>query len=354
MKRKVLALGMAIVIAMTAFAGGEKDSGSVQQSGGQRKLIFQYFATSFAVEWILQIEEALKELGIQNNFEVLTADANRNIDTQLSQVDAAIAQRIDGAFLFVVDEGSAPAVVSKFNDAGIPVIGETLKLQDGSNNIIAPYVELNAEGVGANCGDWVVNNWRSTGVNLSNLATVGVIKNTNSRYQSDLNRINGFINALKKGLPGLMDSNIFMADCAAETASLDMTEASFKQVSAIIASHPNITAWIIMGSVDHYALGAARAVEASGVENRTILVSAGGEQAIKEWANNAAPCWKATCYYSAMDYAVRMVEGMLAICREGKTAADIFPENKVPGQRYPVVQISGTMATKDNYRTIVR
>ena len=75
-----------------------------------------------------------------------------------------------------------------------------------------------------------------------------------------------------------------------------------------------------MGSVDSYAMGAARAIEAAGVQDNTIMVSAGGELAIKEWDNGAASEWKATCYYDAMDFAEYMVEGMLEIKRGGKTA----------------------------------
>jgi L-arabinose transport system substrate-binding protein len=354
MKKRVLSVVMAIVVASALFAGGGKQAADEASGGTQKKLVFEYFATSFAVQWMQDIEASLKELGQQYNFEVRTGDAGRKIETQLSQVDAAIAQGIDGAFIFVVDEGSAPAVVSKFDEAKIPVIGETLKLKDGSGKVIAPYVELDAEGVGGNCGKWIVDNWKSTGVDLSKIDTVGVIKSTNSKYQSDINRANGFVDALKKGLPDLKDSNIFMADCAAETGSQDMAEASYKQTAAIIGSHPTISAWLIMGTVDHYALGAARAVEAAGVERKTILVSAGGELAVKEWANNAAPAWQAICYYSAMDYAKYMVEGMIQICREGKKATDIFPQFKEPGQNYAVIKISGTMATRDNYKTIVK
>jgi ABC-type sugar transport system substrate-binding protein len=354
MKRKVLALLMAIVTGSALFAGGRTDSGSAQQSGGQRKLVFEYFATSFAVEWIQQIGDLLKEEGKKYNFEVLTADANRSIETQLSQIDAAIVQKIDGAFIMVVDEGHAPAVVSKFNEGGIPVIGESMKLQDGNGNVIAPYVELFAEDVGAKCGKWVSDNWKSTGVDLSNMATVGVINNTNSRYRTDFNRVSGFMDALKTGFPNLRDSNVFVADCAAETGSRDNTEASYKQVSAVLSAHPEITAWVVFGSGDMYAQGAVRAIEASGVENKTILVSSGGEQAVKEWANNAAPSWRAACYYSPQDWVDRLVAGMLEICREGKTGADIFPEFKKPGQNYSVIQISGNMVTPVNYKEFVR
>ncbi|RHV87956.1 sugar ABC transporter substrate-binding protein [Lachnospiraceae bacterium OF09-33XD] len=302
------------------------------------------------VEWIQQIEEALKTLGEENNFEVLSADANRDINTQLSQIDTAIEQKIDGAFLFIVDEGSAPAAVQKFDDAEIPVIGETLKLQDGDGKNIAPYVELDAEGVGSNCGKWVAENWESTGVDLSDLSKVGVIQNTNSKYRSDLARIDGFMNELNGGLPGIPESNVFMADCAAEATSNDNTEASYNQVAAVLSAHPEIEAWIIMGSVDSYAMGACRAVEAAGLEEKTILVSAGGELAIKEWANESGACWRATCYYDAMDFAEKMVEGMLSVCRDGETTKDIYSDFKEGGDEYAAVKISGNMCTAENYQ----
>jgi L-arabinose transport system substrate-binding protein len=145
-----------------------------------------------------------------------------------------------------------------------------------------------------------------------------------------------------------------MADVAAETTSTDETEAAYKSVGAVISTHPEIGAWIMMSSTDHLAQGAARAVEAADVEKKTILTSAGGELAVKEWANNAAPCWKATCYYSAKDFVGPMVEGMLAICREGEKPEDIFPEFKGPGQKYAVVKISGNMVTPATYKNYLK
>lgn len=204
-----------------ASSDGEKDSS--KQGAGDENLVFEYFATSMTVEWIQQIEAALKELGEEKGFELLSADANRDINTQLSQIDTAIEQKIDGAFLFIVDEGSAPAAVEKFDEAGIPVIGETLKLQDGDGKNIAPYVELDAMGVGENCGQWVAENYESCGVDLSDLSKVGIIQNTNSKYRSDLARIDGFMEGLNAGLPGIPESNIYVADCAAEATSSDNT-----------------------------------------------------------------------------------------------------------------------------------
>lgn len=46
--------------------------------------------------------------------------------------------------------------MDKLNSAEIPVIGEILKLKEGEGNNIAPYVELDAVGVGEKCAEWVI------------------------------------------------------------------------------------------------------------------------------------------------------------------------------------------------------
>lgn len=210
---------------------------------------------------------------------------------------------------------------------------------------------LDAFGVGEKCGLWIVENKDATGVDLSDVEKVGVIQNTNSKYQSDLVRIDGFMSGIEE--LGILEDNVFIADCAAEASSSDNTEASYNQVSAILSAHPEISSWIVMGSVDSYAMGAARAIEAAGLQDKAILVSAGGELAIQEWANDSAPEWKATCYYDAMDFANQMVAGMLEIVRDGKTSSEIYEDFLEEGQEFAAVQISGNMATPDNYEEVV-
>ncbi len=328
-------------------------AGSESSATDDEKLTFEYFTLSMGIEWIQQIDDALIELGKEYNFEVLTGDADYDINTQLSQVDTAISQGIDGAFLFVVDEGSATAVVEKFDNAGIPVIGETLKLQDEAGVNIAPYVELDAEAVGSECGKWVCENYESCGVDMSDMSKVGVITVSSSKYQSDLGRGNGFLTELKAGFPDIPEDNYFMADIASETND-DESQNAYNLVAPLLSAHPEIETWIMVATTDHFGVGACRAVEAAGLEERTVIVSCGGEFAVKEWDNDAGKCWKAACYYDAMDFVKKMVEGMLEICREGKDASEIFAEYKTGEEPYAAVGISGSMITPDDYKEYVR
>ncbi len=319
----------------------------------EETLTFQYFTLSMSIEWIQQIYDALVELGEQYNFEVLLGDADYDINTQLSQVDTAITQGIDGAFLFVVDEGSATAVVEKFDEAGIPVIGETLKLQDGDGNNIAPYVELDAETVGALCGAWVVENYESFDVDMSDMSKVGVVTVSSSNYQSDLSRGSGFLSEIQAGFPDIPEENYFEADIASGTSN-DESENAYNLISPLLSAYPEIETWIMIATTDHFGVGACRAIEAAGAQDNVILVSCGGEYAVKEWDNDSAVCWKAACYYDAMDFVQEMVAGMLEICRDGMQASEIFDEYRIGDEEYVAVGISGGMITPDDYTDVVR
>lgn len=370
--KKIISILMCGIMVMALGGCGSSDSGKEEAAStsapdssaeateeadasakGDDKLTFEYFTLSMGIEWIQQIDEALKELGEENNFEVLTGDADYDINEQLSQVSTAVGQGIDGAFLFVVDEGSATAVVDKFDEADIPVIGETLKLQDGNGDNIAPYVELDAESVGGECGKWVCENYESCGVDMSDMSKVGVIAVTSSKYQSDLGRRDGFINEIKAGLPDIPENNFYLADIASETND-DESQNAYNVVSPLLAAHPEIESWLMVATTDHFGVGACRAIEAAGKEDQTILVSCGGEFAVKEWDNDSAKCWKAACYYDAMDFVKIMVEGMLEICREGKDASEIYDEYRDGDETYAAVGITGSMITTDDYKEHVR
>ncbi len=341
---------------VSASESTEAATESVAESAAddEEKLTITYFAISMTNQWLQNIEKALKYLGEENNFEVLTADANFDADTQLSQIDTMISQGIDGAVLFVVDEAEAPAAVEKFQEANIPVIGETLKLQDAEGINIAPYVELDAFNCGEMCGTWVIENYESLGFDFSDLSKVGYIANTKSIFQSDLTRVDGFEDAFFTAFPDLPEENKFLADVAAEASSSDDTEASFNQVSAILAANPDIETWVIFGSVDDYALGACRAVENAGLVENTLLTSTGGERAVQEWANGAAEEWRATCYYDALDDAILVVDGLMQMIRDGVTAEELWPELREEGQTISVARFSGEMCTKDDYEQYVK
>lgn len=311
-----------------------------------------YFAITMSNIWLQNMQEWYDGYGAAEGVEVVNADADFSAETQLSQIDTLLNDGLDGAVVFVADEGSGPAVVEKFKNANVPVIGESLRLMDGDGKLVAPVVELDAIGVGKNCAEWVAENYLNYDYDFSDLASVGVLLSTRSTYQSDVNRSEGFSKALLSSLPEIPEANYYTADCAAEANASDDAEAAYAQVTAVLTAHPEISTWILFGSVDDYALGAARAVEAAGLEDSVMITSCGGERAVIEWENGDSSCWVSTCYYDVSDFAVTVLDGLSQMIG-GTAAEDLWPEYIDEGEQYASYKINGTMATPDTYQEIM-
>lgn len=331
-----------------------KDTSTAIADSDQKKLKIAYFALSMSNQWMQNVEKALKALGKEQNFEVITCDAAYKAETQLSQIDTVLAQGIDGAVLFVCDEAEAPAAIEKFKAANVPVIGETLKLQDANKINIAPYVELDAFNCGGKAGTWVAENYKNLGFDFSDLSKVGYISITKSVFQSNTNRVLGFEDKFFAAIPNFPKDNKFIADCASITNSKDEVESAFNLTSTILTAHPNIKTWVIFGSVDDYTLGACRAVENAGLDDSTILTSTGGERAVKEWENGAGKAWRATVYYDAMDDALLCIDGLMQMVRQGVKPEDLWPDQKESGQTISVSRFSGNVATAADYKQFLK
>ncbi len=316
------------------------------------EIVIALMMKSLASEWNQNIEASLIELGEEYHFRVLTFDCGGDAATMLDQMNDAVNQNVDAFFMHIAEEGIAEAAVEIANEAGIPIIGESLPLKDGNGNWLAPCVVLNAAGCGEVDAQWVYDNWKSTSADLSDQSAVGVIMVTNSLTENAVLRQNGATEKLQELFPDIPAENYYVADISA--SSSDYTEGGYTETSAVLAAHPDLEAWIVIGVQDDYALGACRAIEETGNAEKTIMMSMGGEQAIPEWKAGTTAPWYGCCYYTAMDFTRPVVEGLLSVVRGEASLKDVFSDNIEAGQTYGTQTISGYVITYENYTEYVR
>lgn len=335
-------------------SGTTADGGASSAAGTQEKtdgVVIALMMKSLASEWNQNIEASLIELGKQEGFSVLTFDCNGDSATMLDQMNDAVNQGVDAFFMHIAEEGIAEAAVQIADDAGIPIIGESLPLKDGAGNYLAPCVVLNAAGCGEVDVQWIYDNWKSTGVDLSDPASVGAVFVTNSLTENAVLRHEGAMKKMKELFPDIPESNYFIADISA--SSSDYTEGGYTETGAVLAGHPELKAWIVIGVQDDYALGACRAIEEAGAADRTILMSMGGEQAIPEWKAGTKAPWYGCCYYTAMDFARPVAEGLMSVVRGECGLKDVFSDSIAEGQTYGVQTVSGRAITFEDYQQYV-
>lgn len=342
MKKRNVAILLSVLAVMATTAGvcAEEETPTIA-----------LMMKSLASEWNQNIEAALIQQGEEKGFEVLTFDADGDAVTMLGQLSDAINQGVDGIFMHIADEGIASAAAEIVAEAGLPMIGESLPLADDDGKWLVPCVVLDAAGCGTVAADWVAENWESTGVDLSDPSKVGVILVTNTLTQNAVLRHEGAMEELKVKMPDIPEENYFIADISA--SSSDYIEGGYAETGAVLASHQELSAWIVIGVQDDYALGACRAIEEAGAAETAILVSMGGEQAIPEWKGGTTKPWYATVYYTAMDFTVEVVDGLLYVMNGEGVLEDVYADNLGEGQTYGTRTVSGRAITFENYTEYV-
>lgn len=320
-------------------------------SAEESDVVIALVMKSLASEWNQNIQASLERLGEEKGFSVMTLDADGDSQKQLDQMNNAILANVDGIFMHIADEGIASAVTEMANDAGIPMIGESLPLKDANGNWLAPCVVLDAAGCGTVAADWVAENWETTEVDLSIPEETGVIMITNTLTENAVLRSDGATEELKNKMPDIPDSNYFTADISA--SSSDYIEGGYSETGAVLAAHPEMKGWIIIGVQDDYALGACRAIEENGCADKAILVSMGGEQAIPEWEGGTTKPWYATVYYTAMDFTEIVVDGLLSVINGECSLEEVYADNITEGQTYGTQTVSGRAITYENYKDYI-
>ena len=120
----------------------------------------------------------------------------------------------------------------------------------------------------------------------------------------------------------------------------------------ILAAHPEMESWVIVGILDDYARGATRAVESAGIQDKTIVTSVGGEALVLEWDSGYEGCWVMCNYFNALDYSKLLTPAICQVARGETTVSELWPEWNVEGSDYSAVMISGTATTKDTYQAV--
>lgn len=133
---KVLTLGL-IVILCAGLAGcgnpTQGEGGTGEAGGGSdSKYKIGVAAQGLSHEFIKALVESMQEKADELDVELLVMDSQDKIETQLSQVDNLVSQKVDAVILNAVDfVGSGPAV-DRVKEAGIPIV-EVITFTKNSN-----------------------------------------------------------------------------------------------------------------------------------------------------------------------------------------------------------------------------
>lgn len=335
MKKKVVSMLVATAMAciMLAGCGGNEESAPAAtpesqeaeasqetEASGDGDLVVYGIYKAGDQTWFID-EGAAAQAAVEAKGGIFTyVDAKMSPEEYLKAIDNAIANNASGIVTCIPDQTMSQAVVSKCEEAGIPVVAADDALQDDAGNKLAPWVGINAYVIGEANGEWIANYAKEN--NLVDDPEVGVLILTMDTVSSCVPRAEGEFDKFTELVPEFDQSKIYKADYDGTTDKGNTAAA------AVITAHPEVKKWIVTGANEEGTIGACRALESAGLDKDACVVGLGAYMAKDEWNTKGADgtCMKAATYFSSDSVGTGSVEVLLEMIAgnevEMETAVD--------------------------------
>ena len=184
--KKIIALLLVIVLALSLVACGSKESASADNQpaaetstnqatetsteGSTTKRIFMsaaYYTAPYGSPLMAAVEEKAKALG----YEIQIVDGEANADKQLTQFKTAVADGFDALIYWPGDSASTPPVVEYLNSTGLPWV-DINTLPDDSIIDQCTVIASNEVQIGRELGKLIVQYYEENSFEEMNIAYV--------------------------------------------------------------------------------------------------------------------------------------------------------------------------------------
>lgn len=232
MKKVLLVLLALSVISFSAFAGGQKDDGSVKVG-----VLLSTLDNPFFVD----MKEGAEKTAMKMGYELIVLDSQNDPAKELGNMEDLITQGVDAILINPTDSDAVGNAIKMANKAGIPVI--TLD-RGASAGVVATHIASDNVAGGLMAGKYVIELLGGTGnvVELEGIAGTSAARD----------RGKGFNEALA-------GSSIKVV--AKQVADFDRTK-GLNVMENILQAQSSIDA--VFAHNDEMALGALKAIEGSG------------------------------------------------------------------------------------------
>lgn len=279
----------------SAAPGGDDDGtltiALLQKQGDQ-----QYF-----IDEADGAKEAAAEAGDATiNVVDLGTDSNKAI----SEVEAAIAQGVDGIIIVVPDQQIGPQVIQLANEAGIPIMAADDTIEDSDGNP-APFSGFDGTSMGEKVGEEAARLYTEAGWTAADTRILSAYKEDLSVCQQ---RVDGAESAFRDAVSDAPEVITVGTDNSATDAQ--------DKAGAIITANAGVKHWIVWGCNDENETGVVTALQNSGVAPADIIgVGLGAYLTCKDWKAGQDTGNKAALFISGIEVGKAAVTSMIDFLR---------------------------------------
>jgi len=232
------------------------------EAGAEGPVLLGFANMVEGYEFSTMTREGVQEEAAKLGWDVLALNNNFDANLALTNADAMVLKEVDVAVEFQLYEDVMPAMMDKFNEAGIPVI--TIDIPAPG----ATFVGVNNYEAGKLAGTWLgqyaLDNWGGEVdlVLLLDDPTVGELPKQ---------RVDGIQDGILEMLPDMDTEKVLRQPGGG------MREKGLDITRAVLTSHPDATRILVSGIDDISLLGGYAAAEELGRTQDVVFFGQGGE-----------------------------------------------------------------------------
>ncbi|MFB4350733.1 substrate-binding domain-containing protein [Microbacterium sp. CR_7] len=280
-----------------AGGGGTSDGpltiALIQKQGDQ-----QYF-----IDEANGAKEAAKEDGdVTINVVDVSTDSNKAI----SEVEAAIAQGVDGIIIVVPDTQIGPQVIQLAADAGIPLMAADDPIVDAKGDA-APFTGFDGTSMGEKVGADAARLYQEAGWTAADTRILSAYKQDQPNC---VERVDGAIDAFSQAVTDGPE----VIEVGTDNSATDAQD----KAGAVITANSGVKHWVVWGCNDENETGVVTALQNAGVAPADIIgVGLGAYLTCKDWNAGQETGNKSALFISGVEVGKAAVTSMVDLLRNG-------------------------------------
>lgn len=320
---------------------GYFSSGTDPFSRDKYKIVFIYPRT---MQLMQNLADVYTEWGEKLNYDLVAATGDGDIDVYIQQIELYANQGVDG-FILNFDVNSRFRIKEVLDDIGIPYMAMLNSVRDEEGHAILPCVTMDGYALGQEMMQWLYDNQMTYWGVEPDPSEVGYIGLTWSQ-NIDLNeRYTGSLAKFEELYPG--NTNTFSSDGV--VGSMD-ADTGYNMSAPIFSGNPDIKYWYVVGSLEMYAQGAARAAEDLGIDSQVMVTTVGSDILSAEWDSGYEGCFVSCVAVSNYLYCTPTISALIALI-EGKATHDtLWQSKRAEGDMATIYLMPTEIVTKDTYK----
>lgn len=309
--RTLLVAGATVgMLALAACSSGQEPTGgaSASATGGAKDgpLTIAFLQKQGDQQYFIDEANGAKEAAkAAGDVEIKVVNLGTDANKAISEVESAIAQKVDGIIIVVPDQQIGPQVIGAAKAANIPLMAADDLIKDAAG-AEAPFSGFDGNAMGELVGAEAARLYKEAGWTSADTRIL-------SAYKQDLSVCTDRVEGAKTAFAAAVPDGPEVIDVGTDNSATGAQD----KAGAVITANSGVKNWVVWGCNDENETGVVTALQNGGVKPANIVgVGLGAYLACKDWKAGTDSGNKAALFISGVEVGKAAANSMIALLRD--------------------------------------